>query len=456
MTLERDAHAGAVLALATIPPDAATGRPLLVVSTSMDGTVATWTLDPSSGAMAPREKLAPADGSAPWWCVVPAGDGDAVYVGTHARDARAVDARRIAAEHEHRREDADRSRVSNHTGWVRAVAVLPGFGFSDDDEKDVGKDVGDDVGEDVGGGWGFSAACNVVRAWRVDEVETGREEASGTCSDTSDARPTSVRHLSDAGVAREFTGDILALASTPGRLFCGVADGTVRGWSVRVGGGTVASAGREGPVNAGPVAMSPLRRPDDAANDASGGERRTELPRRGRDHPGRVAALVAVGAPPPRRGSASASASARRWFVVSGCHGGTLRSWAASDLAPLGVAHDAHGPWGAKVRCAVAASGFRSEGWKGGGGGGDGGGGGVDFYSGGDDGWVRAWAVDGTTGEIRPVAHASFRATEEDGAGVGPVTHRPGQVRAIAEVTGDFRVLIVGDHRGSLSTWRVG
>ena len=235
VTLERDAHAGAVLALATIPPDAATGRPLLVVSTSMDGTVATWTLDPSSGAMAPREKLAPADGSAPWWCVVPAGDGDAVYVGTHARDARAVDARRIAAEHEHRREDADRSRVSNHTGWVRAVAVLPGFGFSDDDEKDVGKDVGDDVGEDVGGGWGFSAACNVVRAWRVDEVETGREEASGTCSDTSDARPTSVRHLSDAGVAREFTGDILALASTPGRLFCGVADGTVRGWSVRVG-----------------------------------------------------------------------------------------------------------------------------------------------------------------------------------------------------------------------------
>ena len=53
------------------------------------------------------------------------------------------------------------------------------------------------------------------------------------------------------------------------------------------------------------------------------------------------------------------------------------------------------------------------------------------------------------------MAHASFRATE-DGAGVGPVTHRPGQVRAIAEVTGDFRVLIVGDHRGSLSTWRVG
>lgn len=66
VTLERDAHAGAVLALATIPPNAATGRPLLVVSTSMDGTAATWTLDPSSGALAPRERLAPADGSAPW------------------------------------------------------------------------------------------------------------------------------------------------------------------------------------------------------------------------------------------------------------------------------------------------------------------------------------------------------------------------------------------------------
>ena len=135
VTLERDAHAGAVLALATIPPDAATGRPLLVVSTSMDGTVATWTLDPSSGAMAPRERLAPADGSAPWWCVVPSGDGDAVYVGTHARDARAVDARRIVDHEHHPSGSADRSRVSNHTGWVRAVAVLPGFGFNDDDER---------------------------------------------------------------------------------------------------------------------------------------------------------------------------------------------------------------------------------------------------------------------------------------------------------------------------------
>ena len=146
MTLERDAHVGAVLALATIPPDAATGRPLLVVSTSMDGTAATWTLDPSSGAMAPRERLAPADGSAPWWCVVPSGDGDAVYVGTHARDARAVDARRIV-DHEHHPSDASRrkSRVSNHTGWVRAVAVLP----RDDDEEDEDDEEDDEAEEEA-------------------------------------------------------------------------------------------------------------------------------------------------------------------------------------------------------------------------------------------------------------------------------------------------------------------
>ena len=165
VTLERDAHAGAVLALATIPPDAATGRPLLVVSTSMDGTAATWTLDPSSGALAPRERLAPADGSAPWWCVVPAGDGDAVYVGTHARDARAADARRIVASSHHGGPDASRrpTRVSNHTGWVRAIAVLQ---RDDEDDEDVG-------------GWGASAACNVVRAWRdVARELVGRGQRS--------------------------------------------------------------------------------------------------------------------------------------------------------------------------------------------------------------------------------------------------------------------------------------
>ena len=419
VTLERNAHAGAVLALATIPPDAATGRPLLVVSTSLDGTAATWTLDPSSGALAPRERLAPTDGSAPWWCVVPAGDGDAVYVGTHARDARAVDARRIVAS-SHHGPDVSRhpTRVSNHTGWVRAIAVL-----RRDDEDDE-----DDEDEDDGG-WGFSAACNVVRAWR--DVRDG--------------------NLSDAGGAREFTGDILALATSSGRLFCGVADGTVRGWNVRAGGGRGIESRRGRAGREGRVAMFPLRRPDDASNDGGGDEqtelhpaRRTELhPTRrtelhpARDHPGRVAALVAVGHP-------------RERFVVSGCHGGTLRSWTASNLSPRGTVRDAHGPNGAKVRCAAAASGFRSEGRKGGGGGG----GGVDFYSGGDDGWVRAWAVDGTTGEIRSVDDASFLVSSDDGAEVGPVTHRPAGVRAIAEVPGGG-VLVVGDDRGVLSTWRV-
>ena len=402
MTLECDAHAGAVLALATIPPDAATGRPLLVVSTSMDGTAATWTLDPSSGALAPRERLAPADGSAPWWCIVPAGDGDAVYVGTHARDARAVDARRIVASSNHGPDASRRpTRVSNHTGWVRAIAVL-----RRDDEDDE-----DDEDEDDGG-WGFSAACNVVRAWR----------------DVGDG------NLSDAGGAREFTGDILALATSSGRLFCGVADGTVRGWSVRAGGGRGIESRRGRAGREGRVAMFPLRRPDDSNN--AGGDEQTEL-HPARDHPGRVAALVAVGHP-------------RERFVVSGCHGGTLRSWTASNLSPRGTVRDAHGPNGATVRCAAAASGFRSEGRKGGGGGG----GGVDFYSGGDDGWVRAWAVDGTTGEIRSVDDASFLVSSDDGAGVGPVTHRPAGVRAIAEVPGGG-VLVVGDDRGVLSTWRV-
>lgn len=410
MTLECDAHAGAVLALATIPPDAATGRPLLVVSTSMDGTAATWTLDPSSGAMAPRERLAPADGSAPWWCVVSAGDGDAVYVGTHARDARAVDARRIVAEHHPSDASRRKSRVSNHTGWVRAVAVLP----RDDDDRY-------DDEEDVGPLWGFSAACNVVRAWR--------DIGDGNLSDVP------------SGDVQIFTGDILALATTSGRLFCGVADGTVRGWSVRIcggGRGIESQRGREREGAAGgPVAMSPLRRPDDQSPE------QTELhPAHPRDHPGRVAALVAVGRTPRDER-----------FVVSGCHGGMLRSWSTSDLAPRGSVQDAHGPNGAKVRCLFACSiGFRSGD---GGSVGDGGVGGVDFYSGGDDGWVRAWSVDGSTGTIRSVDDASFLVSSEDGAGVGPASHRPAGVRAIAEVPGGG-VLVVGDDRGVLSTWRVG
>ena len=415
VTLERDAHAGAVLALATIPPDAATGRPLLVVSTSMDGTAATWTLDPSSGAMAPRERLAPADGSAPWWCVVPSGDGDAVYVGTHARDARAVDARRIV-DHEHHPSDASRrkSRVSNHTGWVRAVAVLP----RDDDEEDE-DDEEDDRYDDR---YGFSAACNVVRAWR--------DVGDGNLSDVQ------------SGDVQIFTGDILALAATSGRLFCGVADGTVRGWSVRICGGgrgieSQRGPGREGAAG-GPVAMSPLRRPDDQSPE------QTELnPAHTRDHPGRVAALVAVGRTPRDER-----------FVVSGCHGGMLRSWSTSDLAPRGSVQDAHGANGVKVRCLFACSiGFRSGD---GGSVGDGGVGGVDFYSGGDDGWVRAWSVDGSTGTIRSVDDASFLVSKmEDGAGVDPASRRPAGVRAIAEVPGGG-TLVVGDDRGVLSTWRVG
>ena len=78
----------------------------------------------------------------------------------------------------------------------------------------------------------------------------------------------------------------------------------------------------------------------------------------------------------------------------------------------------------------------------------------MDFYSGGDDGWVRAWSVDGSTGTIRSVDDASFLVSLDDGAGVGPVTHRPAAVRAIAEVPGGG-LLVVGDDRGVLSTWRV-
>ena len=80
----------------------------------------------------------------------------------------------------------------------------------------------------------------------------------------------------------------------------------------------------------------------------------------------------------------------------------------------------------------------------------------MDFYSGGDDGWVRAWSVDGSTGTIRSVDDASFLVSKmEDGAGVDPASRRPAGVRAIAEVPGGG-VLVVGDDRGVLSTWRVG
>ena len=63
-------------------------------------------------------------------------------------------------------------------------------------------------------------------------------------------------------------------------------------------------------------------------------------------------------------------------------------------------------------------------------------------YSGGDDGWVRAWAVDAGSGEIREVADRSFRAVDEGSGGV----------RAIAHLRGG--PLVVGDDRGVLSAWR--
>ena len=179
----------------------------------------------------------------------------------------------------------------------------------------------------------------------------------------------------------------------------------------------------------------PARRPDDQSPE------QTELNPATTDHSRAVAAARRRGRPRERR------------FVVSGCHGGMLRSWSTSDLAPRGSVQDAHGANGVKVRCLFACSiGFRSGD---GGSVGDGGVGGVDFYSGGDDGWVRAWSVDGSTGTIRSVDDASFLVSKmEDGAGVDPAHRRAkcGQSRR-SPVGG---VLVVGDDRGVLSTWRVG
>ena len=358
VALEPTAHTGAVLALAVIPPDPATDRPLLVMSTSMDGTAATWrihedgTIDANDedGAIVLVERLEPSDGSTPWWCVDTADDGSTVYVGTHARDARALrfDGRRIVQPPRRRRRRDDplngAGRIENHTGWVRALARL---------------NEGDTL-------WGFSTACNYVRVWR----------------DVGDGV------LVDANELNIFTGDILALRATSSgknRLFAGVADGTVRGWDVQPAG----DANK-------PPTISPLH-PDDLTPASS--------------HPGRVASLVTVGGDE---------------FLVSGCHGGVMRSWDVADLTPRGRVVDAHGPNGSKVRCIVNARGGDA----------------VDCYSGGDDGWVRAWAVDAGSGEIGEVADRSFRAVDEGSGGV----------RAIADLRGGS--LVVGDDRGVLSAWR--
>ena len=103
-----------------------------------------------------------------------------------------------------------------------------------------------------------------------------------------------------------------------------------------------------------------------------------------------------------------------------------MRSWDVADLTPRGRVVDAHGPNGSKVRCIVNARGGDA----------------VDCYSGGDDGWVRAWAVDAGSGEIGEVVDRSFRAVDEGSGGV----------RAIAHLRGGS--LVVGDDRGVLSAWR--
>jgi len=83
-----------------------------------------------------------------------------------------------------------------------------------------------------GGQWRFSAACNFVRVWEDRGVDS-----AGSVGSVGSARSDA---LADVFSASIFTGDILALAAGAWeeegalhrRLFCGVADGTVRGWEI--------------------------------------------------------------------------------------------------------------------------------------------------------------------------------------------------------------------------------
>ena len=303
--------------------------------------------------------------------------------------------------------------VENHTGWVRALAAVRKTpGEMDGWEKDSDEKRHEQGNPGGGSMWRFSAACNYVRVWD-DQFE---EDEEGGC-------------VRDVLSVKIFTGDILALAagSLPEdgdrsqsagerqplrRLFCGVADGTVRGWDV---------AQADSPLAAS-------RAPD-----------LTPLPSAVSAHDARVAALVLR---PP--------------WLISGCLGGTLHVHDAVDLSAPGAAarEGRDGP----NTCGTAAHEGAVRALCVGPGG--------LVYSGGDDGWIRAWRLDEASGRLAPAGQWRNPSEKPRGA-EGEDDGREGElgrggksagVRALCALFAADRDeecvgMVAGDGGGGLTLW---
>ena len=394
-----DAHGAAVLALATI--DALDGPDALpaLVSASMDKTVATWTLldepSPSSSSFARQAQFGADD--APWWCL-DASDDDYLYAGTHAR---AVVARLTS--------DPDLpplpGAVANHTGWVRALASVA----KTQEEVDA-------AGERFGARWRFSAACNVVRVWQdafdgSDEDGDEGESEETFDNDASDASESSSEPpaLADVGSAKLFSGDILALAAAEiddtaassgvsrRAIFAGVADGTVREWTVEPSARDRFNAPRltlRDPPNDAPPVMEGRVACLHATTKASRGARAA-----------------------PRSDEKNTAVSSSSFALVAGCLGGSLRAWtdpeSVSNAASASARVDGAHPGGVRALC-------------------DGPGGTV--CSAGEDGAVRVWRIEeGARGDDDSGGETREKHVVRPPGGVGE-SAPPRGVPALAEV----------------------
>jgi WD40 repeat protein len=326
----QNAHGGAVLALASVGnPDPNDSVFPNFVTSSIDGTVATWHVEEEVGDESKSSKHAFVrdaqfgDDDAPWWCLEV--DDDWLYYGTHTRKVRA----RIAV-------DADLEKlpgsIKNHTGWVRAMAR-------------VGKTANEILVNDtsVGDAWRFSAACGVVRVWQ-DSFEFD-EDAEGEVDDEEDDDTDSA--LVDVASVKIFTGDILCLAGfevkddsfdePPKRyLFAGVTDGTVRGWHVEE---NVAGKEHTAPVMRA-ISQAASGREESYSVDLSGG---------------RVTALHYAG-DVTHDSLRDSHNNAVKHKVVVGCRDGTVGLVDARDLSVSGrvLAHAGNGTDAAGVAALCA------------------------------------------------------------------------------------------------------
>lgn len=246
-----NAHGGAVLALAAVEdPDPDSHFPSFV-STSIDGTIATWHVEEDGDVEVSDECKSPGaspknkqyklvrssqfgDDDAPWWCLQV--DDDWMYYGTHTRKVRV----RLAVDSELEKLPGC---IENHTGWVRAMAKVK----KTQNELSEGNDTSNDSPNGTppppttGDTWRFSAACNVVRVWQdsfgFDEDDLVETDESYEDDDDDDSNTSAIIDVNTTSI---FTGDILCMTGVEVScdtqnerfLLVGVTDGTVRGWHV--------------------------------------------------------------------------------------------------------------------------------------------------------------------------------------------------------------------------------